>query len=1291
MWCVRPPDQERLDVELAWLQTVVCGVGVEPIACMCFLDGSTLKRARCSTACDGDTTSALQDGPMSKLSLQTHTGAKTDGHHKTLRSREQQKEDAEKDGKAHRPVLNRVVETIFPGEKRANEVRSAVDAGIRRYVHDVLEAGASAPRQPSQYADLDLALQAHRDKITSTAFIRMQRDSVRKAIDTLAPSELKSLGDALGKGLAPGASTILTAFHEHLTFLVKTKQLQSELRALAEQGAFSRGSHVPDHGALSKSQQLDLLRLAGLASDLQQHGSSNLPLKSALASDYGVQFSTQQLHELEVQLCSGGVAPSGAKPAPTRDAVRGSGSDHKAAHPRSPKPSDKASGSIKNRFFAVVDPHRNQQVERKARAALKAVHGDVRHWVIEVSKGNTNAAHQACALIDKACISLQPLVDGAAAVRVRGAFMCKLTAPMTLDKLKQLDQELFVALQKTPLTAEGDVLKHLAFAVKSEILHRGLVQYHQAGASLVRDLGTNFAKLSGEQQRQIPEWQKLAMVIDLQANSYVDAQTGAVSGSRYSAAQLSRVARRLERNADLVSKASPPRPAAVATPTRTATATPTPTATATPTPTPTRLSAAATAVGASDIEADMAADELKNLLQALNARDEAGASAAAEDLDAILAPTNMSGIRDEVALRRRCLEDATSAMDLSELKGLNLLLEDELSQDPDSTLSKVSEHLSASVKFELLMRGLLDLENLTPEQQTAELPALLELSRDLNDVLSHCLSTNDQQSLAQMNAELQGHVGSRPSSTGHIAAPANQRKTATDLEKAAFEASHAGQALSNILLALTADDESEAERSALMLDLVLAPEQSMVVRDAVALRRDFLVKVTSGMEPSKLLELDLLLDRGLSSAADPSLRDVTQHLSALVKFELLLRGQVEFDAQTLPSAETATRLGDLLKLVNDLQGLLAGYLSTDDLQTLQDVANDLHGRVSAPGATTVAAETVPQAVAVQQQTEWRHATVDLALPPGMPLPQALTVEEEITHATVDLALPPGMAVPQALTVEEEIEWLSEKVDLPMPTRATPTPTTTPAAMATPVATAVATPKSPQIETPLAASVAAWAAASTATQTPTRSAKNVVSEEELAVREQVRRFADALQAPEAFDLNRLQAIGAEMLRIEATPQARARFFRKAFELQEMDHLVKVSNAIEELQSSFINEQSPFGQLVFAIRIAVGVTIFLKWTDRIALDGVDLDVALDVGVPDFSKMNEAQAALLPKIRTLASAVLSKKAVEAHVLSSVEWADIENQVQRINAFSTRESYDDEDEIFRAVNSWAEGKLSR
>ncbi|MDO9437657.1 hypothetical protein [Hydrogenophaga sp.] len=989
--------------------------------------------------------------------------------------------------------------------------------------------------------------------------------------------------------------------------------------------------------------------------------------------------------------------------------------------------SDELEAALSSRKIKVQNPRYNR-IRKEIRIAFGAADQELLKLVHGVKAGDPTAATSACREFANALYPLRkeaPHKRPPSDVQIQGNRLTNLTNSMTLAELEDLNRYMDdYLLNKVPDTAiPNNVITHLAISVKSAMLDCKLqaMRRHEAPA------GTR----TSDFQEKIAESYELAVLLNKAATLMPNSVTGKVSGMHFSRNELKNIEAQMFGN--LAKSVNPLHPVAAASATTAATAIParaavwvaaSPRAAATGPSANTAAVAAASVAKAQDQARSQAALvdlSVGDLLLALKNGNEGEAHRNCIMIDLALAPDHSTDARDAVQVRRDPLLKAVNAMGTLERNALNDLLNEMLSTDLPLGLGNVLKHLALLVKIEIFYGRIsdfddqgVDLESDFPDYSKltdadridiAELRGLALEVKSLRDAYPETLENSAMDEIRAIASKLgQAAKSTEAAAQSVIAAPDTQNRSLeagiglTAAQPAVTASQSIDQVVSvskgspspsdtalvkrkdgkrpavlprmavvkevrNLIIGLREGNASSINEASAKINAALSSASVPSAEAAIRLRHECLGKVTSGMEPSKLLELHLLLDRGLSSAADPSLRDVTQHLSALVKFELLLRGH---NARTVPSAETATRLGDLLKLVNDLQGLLAGYLSTDDQQTLQDVANDLHGRVSAPGATTVAAETVPQAVAVQEQTAWRHATVDLAFPLGM-------------------------ALPQALTVEEEIEWLSEKVDLPMPTRATPTPTTTPAAMATPVATVVATPKSPQIETPLAASVAAWAAASTATQTPARSAKNVVSEEELAVREQVRRFADALQAPEAFDGNRLQAIGAQMLRIEATPQARARFFRKAFELQEMDHLVKVSNAIEELQSSFINEQSPFGQLVFAIRTAVGVTIFLKWTDRIAFDGVDLDVALGVGVPDFTKMSAAQAVLLPKIRALASTVLSKKAVEAHVLSSVEWADIEDQVQRINDFSTRETYDDEDEIFRAVNSWAEGKLSR
>lgn len=1183
-------------------------------------------------------------------------------------------------GKGKRPLSKRLVESNPSQDRRSREATKAEQLTTKLFKMVDPAYGVDVSRS---VIELDVALAEAQLDGPRTSGVQWLADSMGKQAASMNGRQLSVLSDEVTAFLRSARPSKVSEAVKLLALTLDSELLFRGVQALAEQNVFIGGKHPSKKDDLIPAQCIQVAKLAGQAAVLKADATLYTGAESGAVP--GSRFTHKALAVIVEQARA--IQEDGRR-SPNKvtygNAALSSG------------PSPIAEGG--EHGFVKKAPAREKRADREAREAMAAA--KLKEQTAMEVKLNADvqklcdaiAAHDETVALDCAVhfqvgltsLAMHRGMEDGHRIDLQGDFLLRVTGSLALSDLRTLEDALRALLSKNLSVPTRELLTHLSFSVRSQVLRVRVQELARDGVHIATNAMPDFNKLTYVQLQELADVSKLASDLKGDMAPYVNTSTTMVSGVGLLKSRLDTLEAQLAPYPEAKAKRN-----------------------------------------VNDVAKTLDLRTTR-LIQALK-DDDVGAIQKTNQLIAISLvygrTRDASGVN---AMWHKCLETSTTQLSSAELTALCAVLDRHLTYPnaPEQRLQLLQ--LATAFRSELFFRRIGELAdaglefdaadgpdfNLLTAAAQQEIPGLLGLAHALTHApFAECgfLSDADKRYVQDLSAKLKLFQSTptdltRPGSmditrrstsiadllldddddddanlpgvkteAADVRFSANLLEQDGDIQKIVL-----GKASRDLALAMLTYDDS---RFAEAMDSIHSVVDSTSPPVADALVCDALWE---SLEDVELATIEMLQEEAeqrlvAATAPDAVLAQLTVVLSARRVIDqgreldaVMLGGRASLGAPA--HGAQASRLLDIAqKVQQSLQNrptmLTDAVRSQFDmhvfqLQDMVDVLAESGVAEIQPGAERVVPDRSSVRRSVYAEPNTPVSESDLSRRMSNPLDVPNVQRRSVRKSD---ALP---LAGQHVRVEQTTTHLT--VENPMPTTAASVSTS--GAKPTRASTRISTRASKLIST----------------STPSRRAQKPVSAAELSVRAQVHRFIEAVQAPGAFDGNLLQDVGAEMYRIEATPQARAKFIREAFELQGLDSLVKLSDATVQLRSSFINDNSPLGKLVFTIHTALGVTIFFKWIDNIAMDGVDIGVSLEAGAPDFTKMSKPQADLLPRIRELVSTVCNRRAVETHVLSPVELEDVEELFARINAYSTLDSYEDENDILRSVSSWADTKLS-
>ncbi|QHE85294.1 hypothetical protein [Hydrogenophaga sp. BPS33] len=571
--------------------------------------------------------------------------------------------------------------------------------------------------------------------------------------------------------------------------------------------------------------------------------------------------------------------------------------------------------------------------QKRARQAEESHHseaeGQVDKLLLAVEKNDVAAAQLASVQLDSKLVALkyQGTKRDLSPTQLRNnCFLNMVGAKSPTDLRKLLDK--LESFQTADLKTAGlrESTMHLAFLVKSEILHREMVKFMEEGALFSGDE----SGLSVGQKESLSTLRKLAPELQQEAVFFAQLGKGEALNARFSRKALDRFVVELSglgaKTGRRFEKATPVGKQVQRIDRK-------------------AFGAAAEHKAKLELEAKSRL-ELGNLVTAIRGADEATASLAGTRLNLALASIHekhSSLGQSELQLRGRLLLETVTAMQDRDLDDLLASIEGMQPEFDFTGLKGWLEHLAVSARAEILRRGLdvLAKEGVRYGQQDA--PDFQKLDG---------IQRQDVIALAKIAAPLKTQMRPYADPQTNVVVGANLGLDALDRIVAQLGAhlgmvnNMASKEIEDLVVALKNGEEDVAELASLMLDGVAAPAHNPGVQSTVELRHPHLLSWVAACDLDDLLELDELLDPNSLSTFSPALADVATHLAVLAKSEILYRW-IELDAIELSQSTEISRLPGI---ASDVQSMGGPYLTGEALGEVQDISSDLGGYVERQNA-----------------------------------------------------------------------------------------------------------------------------------------------------------------------------------------------------------------------------------------------------------------------------------------------------------------------------------------------------
>lgn len=569
-------------------------------------------------------------------------------------------------------------------------------------------------------------------------------------------------------------------------------------------------------------------------------------------------------------------------------------------------------------------PAAQKRVRQADQVHHRSAKQQIDNFLLAVEKKDVKAARFANVHLDTELVSLQHqgTKRDLSPVQLRNNCFLELVGAKSLPDLRKLLDAL-ENFQATDLqTAElRQLTMHLAFLVKSEILHREMGKLTEEGVLPVRDE----SGLSKGQKERLSLLRKLVPELQKEVVFFAQLGKGEALNARFSRKALDRFELELSglgaKTGRRFEKAAPAARQVQRSDRK-------------------ALGAAAAHKAKLELEAKSRL-ELGNLIAAIRGGDEATASLAGTRLNLALASIHekhSSLDPSELQLRGRFLLETMMAMQETDLDALLVSIEGMQSESLLTGLTGWLEHLAVSARAEILRRGLDLLANEGVRYGEQDAPDFQKLNG---------IQRQDVIALAKLAAPLKTQMRPYADPQTNVVAGVNLGLDALDRIVAQL-GDHldmvndmASKEIEDLVVAVKNGEEDVAELAGLMLDGIAAPAHSPGDQAAVELRHPHLLRWVAACDLDDLHELDELLDPNSLSAFAPALADVATHLALLAKSEILYRW-IDLDAVELSQS---TEISKLPGIASDLQNMGRPYLSDPELREAQRISSDLGGYV----------------------------------------------------------------------------------------------------------------------------------------------------------------------------------------------------------------------------------------------------------------------------------------------------------------------------------------------------------